>query len=111
MYKKTKNPNNIQTLYEGQNLEKTLEFRNREIYIDYTQGNIFNRNLVFDKTRQTERSFKEAHAQNITQALKMVGNKEIAINDAFAFTVGTGIVNDHDSQTIDEYRLRHDWLK
>ena len=46
-----------------------------------------------------------------SQALKVIGDKEIIINDMFAFTVATDIVNDHDLQTIDKYRLKHDWLK
>lgn len=29
----------------------------------------------------------------------------------FAFTVPTDIVNDYEPQTIDEYWLKHDWLK
>lgn len=35
-------------------------------------------------------------------------NKKIIINDVFAFTVVTDIVNDHNLSTIDECRLRHD---
>ena len=36
---------------------------------------------------------------------------KIIINDVFAFTIATDIINDPDPQTIDECRLRHDWLK
>lgn len=47
----------------------------------------------------------------MAQALKVAANKKIIINDVFAFTIISDIVNDHDLQTIDKCRLRHDWLK
>ena len=47
----------------------------------------------------------------MAQALEVTEDKKIIINDMFAFTVTIDIVNDHDPQTIDECRLRHDWLK
>ena len=43
--------------------------------------------------------------------LKWLEIKKIIINDVFPFTVATDIINDHDLQTINECRLRHDWLK
>ena len=108
---KTRNPDNTQTLHEEQNLEKAHEFRNSEISIDYTHGNSLKRRFVFNETKYPEGPFKEAYAQDMAQAFKVTEDKEIIINDMFAFTVATDIVNDHDTQTINECRLTHDWLK
>lgn len=111
VHEKTKNLDNIQILYGKQSHEKTLESKNNEISVDYTQGNILKRCLVLDKTKYHERPLKETHAQKMAQAIEMTGNKEIIINNVFAFIVAIDIINDHDPQTIDEYRLRRDWLK
>lgn len=70
-----------------------------------------NRHLVLDETKQTERPLENEHAQDMAQALKVVGNKEIIINNVFVFTIATDIVNDHNLQTIDECRLMHDLFK
>ena len=108
---KIKNPDNAQTLHEEQNLEKAHKSKNSEISVDYTHDNILKRYFVFNETKYPERLFKKAYAQDMAQALEVTEDKKIIINDMFAFTVTIDIVNDHDPQTIDECRLRHDWLK
>ena len=109
--KNTRNPDNTQTLHEKQSLGKALEYRNSEIFIDNTYSNILKMRLVLNETKYLEEPFKESYAQDMAQALKVIGDKEIIINDMFAFTVAIDIVNDYDPQTIDEYRLKYDWLK
>ena len=69
------------------------------------------RHFVFNETKYPKGLFKKAYAQDMAQALEVTENKKIIINDMFAFTVTIDIVNDHDPQTIDECRLKHDWLK
>ena len=61
--------------------------------------------LVFNETKYPEGPLKEVYAEDMAQALEVAGDKGIIINDVFAFTVDTKIVNDHDPQTIDECRV------
>ena len=77
------------------------------ISIYYTQGN--NLKNALNEIKYHERHLKEAHVQEMAQTLEVAEiKKKNIINDVFAFTVATDIVNDHNLSTIDECRLRHD---
>ena len=86
-------------------LKRHLNKKNSDIF---AQGIILKRRLVINKTKYLEGPLEEAYAQDMAQALEVAVDKGIIINDVFVFIVATNIVNDHDPQTIDECRLRHD---
>ena len=74
---------------------------------------------IFEKTRnpdntqtlREEQSLEKTHESRNSEISVDYTHGKIIINDVFAFTVVTDITNDHDPQTINECRLRHDWLK
>ena len=66
------------------------------------------RYLVINETKYPEGPLEEAYTKDMAQALEVARDNEIIINDVFVFIVATDIVNNHDPQTIDKYRLRHD---